>query len=236
MTAQTETTETKSRKGIGGPKTPEGKARVRLNALKTGLYADSSPGRQLVGEAVGVTFESVLEGMTDCYHPVGAIEEALVRRIARCTWKLRIIEAIEDYQLEYAQIGCAPGKRMERLSIIERRIDVQLHRAITALALKRRQDLQNMKNKLAELPPPGKWPRPEEDPLPSSSGPNRSANSKRPANGHSQAPSPWEELRRVVHEARDEVLAKGGAPTPSGENLADRLRRTGSARPTSPRP
>lgn len=37
-------TEIKSRKGIGGPKTAEGKERIRLNALKLGLYAKSMEG------------------------------------------------------------------------------------------------------------------------------------------------------------------------------------------------
>jgi hypothetical protein len=40
--------ETKSRKGIGGPNTKEGKERIRLNALKMGLYANSIEGMQAV--------------------------------------------------------------------------------------------------------------------------------------------------------------------------------------------
>jgi hypothetical protein len=81
-------TETQSRKGIGGPKTKEGKERIRLNALKLGLYAQSIEGMQAVADVVGVTFEEIHQKMLDYYHPVDPLEETLVRRIARCTWKL----------------------------------------------------------------------------------------------------------------------------------------------------
>lgn len=155
-------TETKSRKGIGGPNTKEGKEKIRLNALKLGLYANSLEGMQAVADVVGVTFEEIHQQMLDYYHPADALEEVLVRRIARCTWKLRLLETIEDYRLHGLAVREAPGRALENISVIERRTDVQLHRAIAALAHKRKQDQENEKNKLTELPPsePAAQPQP----------------------------------------------------------------------------
>ena len=156
-------TETKSRKGIGGPKTAEGKQRVRLNALKTGLHAESREGLQKIAEVVGVSFDEVHQQMRDYYRPRDVVEETLVRRIARCTWRLSVIEAMEDHLLTRLRMGGSPSKRLGDISVLERRTDIQLHCSIQALASKRKQDRENMKNKLAELPPPGKWPRPQPD-------------------------------------------------------------------------
>ena len=147
-------TETQSRKGIGGPKTPEGKEKIRLNALKLGLYAKSIEGMQAVADVVGVTCEEVHQGMLDYYRPADPLEETLVRRIARCTWKLRLVEAMEDHVLQGLPIREAPGRSLEGISVIERRTDVQLHRAIAALAHKRRVEQENEKNKLTEFRPP----------------------------------------------------------------------------------
>lgn len=145
-------TQTKSRKGIGGPKTPEGKERVRLNALKLGLYAQSLEGMQAVADVVGVAFHEVHQRMLDYYRPIDPLEEALVRRIARCTWKLMLVECMEDHLLKGLPVRDAPGRSLEGISVIERRTDVQLHRAIAALAGKRRHDKENEKNKLADQP------------------------------------------------------------------------------------
>lgn len=146
--------ETKSRKGIGGPKTSEGKERVRLNALKMGLHANSLAGMQALADVIGVTFESVLDEMREHHQPTDAMEEALVRRMARSLWKLRLVEAIEDNLIRTTQVRNAPGVSMEALSVIERRSDVQFHRAIQALALKRKTERENVKNKLAQSPTP----------------------------------------------------------------------------------
>jgi hypothetical protein len=142
--------ETKSRKGIGGPKTREGKERIRLNALKLGLYANSIEGMQAVADVVGVTFEEIHQKMLDYYKPADPLEETLVRRIARCTWKLRLVETMEDYVLQGLAVRNAPGRSIEGISVIERRTDVQLHRAIAALAHKRKQAKENEENKLTE--------------------------------------------------------------------------------------
>ena len=141
-----------SRKGIGGPKTLEGKRRVSLNALKHGLWADSPQAQEQITEIVGVDYQSVLAEMRGYYQPADPVEELLVRRVARCTWRLMITEAMEDRIIERRGIGYSPGRSWERVILHERRIDIQLHRAIAALARKREQ--KNSQNKLPNLPSP----------------------------------------------------------------------------------
>jgi len=77
--------------GPTGPRTEEGKSRSRLNAFRHGLT-----GRQFVfspeeAEAYGQHFHSVHQH----YAPAGPIEEALVRQIADCIWRLDRASAIE---------------------------------------------------------------------------------------------------------------------------------------------
>jgi len=145
-------TATASRKGIGGPKTPEGKRRVSLNALKHGLTAESPQASQFVAEQIGVEYESILEEMRAYYQPTDPVEELLVRRIARCSWRLMITEAMEDRVLARRGIQNTPGSSWERIILHERRIDIQLHRALAALAQKRHRERENAQNKLPEYP------------------------------------------------------------------------------------
>ena len=133
-------TQTKSRKGIGGPKTDEGKERIRLNALKCGEYANSLAAMQAVSDVVGVSFDEMHQKMLDHYKPADPIEETLIRRIARCSWRLIVIETIENHALQACELRDAPDEVMESLSVMERRTDGQLHRAIAALTAKRRQE------------------------------------------------------------------------------------------------
>ncbi len=152
-----EITITKSRKGIGGPKTPEGKRRVRLNAFQAGLHARTEEAQKMVEDAIGQTFEEMHQELIDYYQPKDPIEDILVRRIARCAWRLRIYEAMEDYRLKWKVVTSSLSERLEKLSIMERRTDVQLHRAIQALAAKRREDAEKpapekVKNKLPDPP------------------------------------------------------------------------------------
>ena len=143
-------TATTTRKGIGGPSTPEGKMRVSLNALKHGLNAESPQAHEVIAEAVGTSFESVLDEMRDHYKPADPVEELLVRRVARCAWRLMITETMEDRIIQRRGILDTPGRSMERLILHERRIDIQLHRAIAALERLRLQ--KNAQNKLPNAP------------------------------------------------------------------------------------
>ena len=74
----------KSRKGIGGPKTPEGKAIVSQNARKHGLRAANPP--LLKGEDL-ITFQGIMDGLITQYQPVGPLEMHFVNQIAMCMQK-----------------------------------------------------------------------------------------------------------------------------------------------------
>ena len=72
-----------------GPKTPEGKQRVKWNALKHGLLARSAvipTGDSFENRA---EFESLLTHLHEDLKPVGILEEMLVEKIAVAYWRLR---------------------------------------------------------------------------------------------------------------------------------------------------
>ena len=150
-------TPTKSRKGIGGPKTPEGKAKVALNALKTGLHAKSPQGLTLLTQQMGITYKQILKELVALYEPQDAIENTFVSRIARCTWRIRLTEAMEARFLSGEGV---PGYAHERYTDLirhERLCDIQLHRAVLALEKRRerlagRPNASNLKTTENKLP------------------------------------------------------------------------------------
>jgi hypothetical protein len=85
-----------------GPRTPEGKQRSSLNALRHGL----------TGQTVVITPED-LQSLTAFtrqffhdYQPVGALEHQLVQNIATCLWRLNRIAAHEQTLLALDTVDC----------------------------------------------------------------------------------------------------------------------------------
>jgi hypothetical protein len=74
-----------------GPKTPEGKAAIRLNALKHGLLSQEI---LLPGEDEEALTE-LGEILTAELQPVGALENLLVARITAAVWRLRRLGRVE---------------------------------------------------------------------------------------------------------------------------------------------
>ena len=74
-----------------GPKTPEGKAAVRLNALKHGLLSRET---LLPGEDEEALRE-LGERLRDELQPVGELENLLVDRIVSAYWRLRRLGRVE---------------------------------------------------------------------------------------------------------------------------------------------
>ena len=68
-----------------GPKTPDGKAAVRLNALRHGLLSEEI---LLPGEDEEALRE-LAEGLRSELQPVGELEGLLVDRITSLLWRLR---------------------------------------------------------------------------------------------------------------------------------------------------
>jgi hypothetical protein len=76
---------TEKKKRGGGPKTPEGKARVRRNPIKHGVLAQT-PVIPLVEREED--WRRLREGMFEYFRVEGAMEEALADRIAGIIWRL----------------------------------------------------------------------------------------------------------------------------------------------------
>ncbi len=88
-----------------GPKTSEGRAAVRQNALKHGLTSMSpvAPGED------PEEFLLFLANWTQAYRPIGPAEEEVLRTAVVASWRLRRIPAIEAgyYEMEQGEIGQA---------------------------------------------------------------------------------------------------------------------------------
>src|ERR1700721_1416166 len=78
-----------------GPRTEEGKARSRLNALKHGLLASEAANFGVEGEPARKAFEGLSDRLENYYRPRGPIEEILVQKIAIATWRLNRLRRFE---------------------------------------------------------------------------------------------------------------------------------------------
>src|SRR5438477_13052307 len=74
-----------------GPTTPEGRAAVRLNSLKYGLYAETLI---LPGEDPAA-FEALLDRFDAEHQPATPTEETFVSQIAMATWRRARIQLME---------------------------------------------------------------------------------------------------------------------------------------------
>lgn len=119
-----------------GPRTPMGKRRSSLNALKHGLHAKSPQALEVMAEEMQVSFEDILEDLKTHYHPMDPVEVQLVRRIARCLWRLANGEAMERRLLERRPDANRPSISYEKVMRYERFVDIHLYRAIEMLERK----------------------------------------------------------------------------------------------------
>ena len=93
-----------------GPRTPQGKARSRLNALKHGILASQTVITTLEGRAERKMFEATVEGLAQDFEPVGTYEQLLVQEIAACFWRLRRLQRFE--QRAAAEVSDRPIREM----------------------------------------------------------------------------------------------------------------------------
>ena len=76
---------------LGGVKTEEGKAVSRLNALKHGLLCSEN----ILTDEDKTLLREVERGLQEELQPVGALEIALVDRMASCLWRWRRAMKVE---------------------------------------------------------------------------------------------------------------------------------------------
>ena len=74
-----------------GPRTPEGKAAVRLNALKHGLTAENA----VISLEDQEAFDELLSSFLDDLQPSGPLETALVHQAVMAQWRLVRCRGIE---------------------------------------------------------------------------------------------------------------------------------------------
>ncbi len=74
-----------------GPRTPEGRAAVRLNGVTHGLTAETLV---LKGESES-DFAAIFESLESEHEPTTATEETLVAQLAMATWRLRRVYNME---------------------------------------------------------------------------------------------------------------------------------------------
>lgn len=77
--------------GPTGPRTPEGKAKSSLNAVKTALTG----GTVLLPSDDAALYEQHLQQFADQFQPVGPLERNLVQSLADTAWRLMRIPALE---------------------------------------------------------------------------------------------------------------------------------------------
>jgi hypothetical protein len=74
-----------------GPKTPQGKASARQNALKHGLHST----QMLVPGEDEAALKELSEHLRDELQPVGELEGLLVERVIAAAWRLRRLGRVE---------------------------------------------------------------------------------------------------------------------------------------------
>ena len=158
-----------------GPKTPEGKARSSLNALRHGMLATVVV---LPGESEEV-FLQLFSGYVECLAPRNSVEYTLVEKMAAACWRERRGMAIEKTLLGEALNRQPAGNSFVRLTeafkaaasapelaLIHRyetRLDRIYHRALHNLSLLRNGGLSpSVADSGSESVPPPKHPVPNE--------------------------------------------------------------------------
>ena len=79
-----------------GPKTAQGKAWSRRNALKHGVLASQAVLTTLEGRGGRKAFEDLADGLVQDFAPVGTFEQVLVQQIAACIWRQRRLLMFEN--------------------------------------------------------------------------------------------------------------------------------------------
>src|SRR3979411_3511532 len=90
-----------------GPRTPEGRAAVRLNGVKHGLTAETIV---LKGECEA-DFTQLFDSLEAEHDPVTPTEEALVVQLAMATWRLRRLYHVEGGFYTFKEDGQAGDRK-----------------------------------------------------------------------------------------------------------------------------
>jgi hypothetical protein len=120
-----------------GPRTPEGKRRSSLNALKHGLTAVSPQAQEQIAQEFECNCEAVYEQMVEYYQPKDALENVLVRRISESLVKLERCRQMEKGVFSRNPDSTRPNISLVSVQRYERTADLLLHRSIATITRKR---------------------------------------------------------------------------------------------------
>jgi hypothetical protein len=201
-----------------GPRTPEGRAAVGLNALRHGLTAQTT----VLPNESPEEFQELLDAFLAEYQPAGPTETLLVEQMAMASWRLRRMRALETglFALRMSQLprdenaatlhpssrayayDASGSRAIESLSRYETRIERSFYRALHELERLRAAD-----------PPMNPGPsRPEND----------SANQTHSQNRTPEPVAPLSTEPLETDEA--ELVRKPSEPTCPGPSLTQSFR------------
>ena len=101
-----------------GPRTPAGKARASLNALRHGILAKAAFNLVLEGEERRAEFEAIVAGLAQEYQPRTVAEHLMVQQLAGCYWKLAKVWTFETEAAWRTYAG--PAMPLEELAQYEK--------------------------------------------------------------------------------------------------------------------
>lgn len=179
-----------------GPRTPEGKAVSRFNALKSGIHAEA----QIIPGEDPAELEALSAGYYEQFHPASPIQCFLVDTLIHADWQLRRLRRLEA-QLWTSQLseikgedaGDAPLGRvyvqsLDAFTRLQRRIDATERSYYRAL-----RELERLPAPAADTPAPAD---PAPDPWPpapdlASFRQPAASTAEAPPPGLTPAPDPW---------------------------------------------
>lgn len=121
-----------------GPRTPEGKAKVRLNALRHGFRARDETCIAVGGDDTRREIEAHIEKLSREIHPRGPEQDAAVSALAHALWKLGRAHQMSE-RSRWWQVREDPREQRENLRFFagmiryEARAYRELHRALDAV-------------------------------------------------------------------------------------------------------
>jgi len=96
-----------------GPKTPEGRAVSKMNALKHGISSKAMLVRGLKLKENSRELDALYERFWQAYDPVGPVEEMLVDQIVTAQWRLRRALRAESGEIALS-LGGRPPERLRK--------------------------------------------------------------------------------------------------------------------------
>lgn len=114
-----------------GPRTPEGKAYSRRNALKHGVFTRHWTEFLVLGEN-SHEYDQLLDDLIDQYQPVGRAEELEVERITLCWWRLKRVWRHENSVIRDAGRGelAREAEYCKTLDMEDESLILQLQKAL----------------------------------------------------------------------------------------------------------